>query len=132
MRLVTKVAWAVDTVTHKVTTPYCNAKVRGRHLPGWGYVQVWQWHLCNGVERLSGYMDPRYDKLMKVLYAAHRAADELDEWDGNPSPVLGGASPGGVVRHEVHKAFDGDPFGHECPVCKAEAAIAAAEVGDDD
>jgi hypothetical protein len=55
---------------------------------------------------------------MRLLEAAHRAADELDDWDPHPSTVLGGASPGGAVRFEIHKAIGDSPFGEDCPVCR--------------
>lgn len=43
---------ALDAAAHRITTPLCNFKMFGRwHVPGWGYVQLWQWHLCNAVER---------------------------------------------------------------------------------
>lgn len=39
-----------DHVCHKMWDPYINAKPFGHHLPGWGLLQVWQWHLCNYFE----------------------------------------------------------------------------------
>lgn len=50
-----------------------------------------------------------------VLRAAHTAADELDEWDGEASSSLGGCSPGGVVRHAVHEAAGLEV--DTCPAC---------------
>lgn len=43
---------AADIVSHKILDPICQFKILGRwHLPGWGRLQVWQWHLCNWTER---------------------------------------------------------------------------------
>ena len=39
-----------DHLCHRVCDPYINAEVFGRHLPGWGLLQLWQWHLCNAYE----------------------------------------------------------------------------------
>jgi len=44
------------------------------------------------------------DALLAAMFAA---ADELDAWDGDASPVLDGHSPGGVIRHAI-LALDGD------------------------
>lgn len=52
----------------------------------------------------------------KVLLAAHRAADELDEIDPYAWVRLGGVSLGGAIRHEVHEAFGVTM--DECPACK--------------
>jgi len=42
---------AADTACHRLLDPYINATLRGHHLPGWGLLQLWQWHLCNAYER---------------------------------------------------------------------------------
>jgi hypothetical protein len=42
-----------DTICHKACDWYINAEVFGRHAPGWGQVQLWQWHLCNAYERAA-------------------------------------------------------------------------------
>jgi hypothetical protein len=39
-----------DRVCHKMFDWYINAEVFGRHLPGWGRLQLWQNHLCNTYE----------------------------------------------------------------------------------
>lgn len=52
MSIKTAALSALDTASHKALDPYAQAKVLGRwHLPGWGWVQVAQWHLCNATER---------------------------------------------------------------------------------
>ncbi len=51
-----------------------------------------------------------------LLEAAHRAADELDDWDGDPSSALGGLGPGGVVRYAAHLAADVEI--DTCPACR--------------
>lgn len=61
---------------------------------------------------------------LRVLAAAHRAADELDEWGGHPSTSLGGCSPGGVVRHAVHEALGVGI--DDCPACYADSASSRA------
>ncbi|MBM7518294.1 hypothetical protein [Nocardioides nitrophenolicus] len=60
-----------------------------------------------------------------LLEAAHKAADELDEWDGYASSVLGGMSPGGVVRHKAHKAAEVDV--DTCPACQRRTEEPTAE-----
>lgn len=52
----------------------------------------------------------------KVLLAAHRAANELDEIDGGAWIRLGGVSLGGAVRFEVHEAYGVDAL--DCPACR--------------
>lgn len=42
---------AADTIAHRLLDPYINATIRGHHLPGWGYLQLWQHRLCNAYER---------------------------------------------------------------------------------
>lgn len=39
-----------DTACHRTCDWYINATVRGRHLPGWGLLQVGQWHICMAYE----------------------------------------------------------------------------------
>jgi hypothetical protein len=48
---VTRLLELADRLSHKVLDPYINAKPLGHHLPGWGLIQLWQWHLCNAYER---------------------------------------------------------------------------------
>ncbi|MGZ4574768.1 MAG: hypothetical protein ACXVXY_07195 [Mycobacteriaceae bacterium] len=55
--------------------------------------------------------------------AAHIAADELDEWDGEASSGLGGCSPGGVVRHAIHTATGTDV--DDCASCQRRARAEA-------
>ena len=62
---------------------------------------------------------------VKLQQAMHKAADELDDWDPHPSTILGGASPGGVVRFHLHKAAGYHPsglsktdHGRDCPFCR--------------
>lgn len=43
-----------DRACHKAFDRYIQAKPFGRHLPGWGHIQLWQWHLCNAYERAAG------------------------------------------------------------------------------
>ena len=40
-----------DTLLHFLWDPYINAEVRGHHLPGWGYLQLWQHNVCTIYER---------------------------------------------------------------------------------
>lgn len=42
---------AVHNLTETPVRLYCNAEVRGRHLPLWGLVQVAQHKLCTAYER---------------------------------------------------------------------------------
>jgi len=60
------------------------------------------------------------DDAGKFLAAAHDAADELDAWDPHPSASLGGASPGGLVRHAMHDAAGVTV--DECTVCNEPVA----------
>jgi hypothetical protein len=43
MRL--KALGVADSVAHRCLDWYIN-----RTLPGWGLLQVWQWHICNAYE----------------------------------------------------------------------------------
>lgn len=36
----------LDRILHVLLDPYIE-----RHLPGWGRLQVWQWHVCQASER---------------------------------------------------------------------------------
>ena len=85
--------------------------------------------LCGAVttaERDAAVEARGAERALRVLDAAHDAADELDEWDGYASPALGGCSPGGVVRHAVHRAHGVSI--DECPSC-ARAAARGVEGG---
>jgi hypothetical protein len=44
-----------DRLSHKTCDRYIQAKPLGPHLPGWGLLQVAQWHLCNAYERAAGF-----------------------------------------------------------------------------
>ena len=57
---------------------------------------------------------------LDMLEAAHRAADELDAWDGDAVPQLDGMSPGGIVRIMLHEAA-GVTI-DECPSCQERVA----------
>lgn len=41
----TRTLWHLDTVLHRTLDWYIN-----RTLPGWGRIQVWQWHVCLALE----------------------------------------------------------------------------------
>lgn len=42
----------LDLLSHRLLDPVVQFKAFGRwHVPGWGRIQLWQWHLCNAVER---------------------------------------------------------------------------------
>lgn len=42
---------ALDTFLHRTLDSYID-----RQRPGWGLLQLWQWHVCNAYERRA---DPR-------------------------------------------------------------------------
>lgn len=67
------------------------------------------------VNRLLVPNHPATATALSMLRAAHVVADELDKWDPHPSPVLGGVSPGGVVRYTMHEAYGVTIY--TCPVC---------------
>lgn len=60
-----------DSLCHMTLDPYINAEVRGRHLPGWGQIQLWQHYLCEAYEHLAA---------QNLAEAEQRGREQQERW----------------------------------------------------
>lgn len=79
-------------------------------------MQVARWWILDDHSHGAAVVNQRE---LDLLEAGHRAADELDGWDGDAVPQLDGMSPGGLVRVMLHEAAGVDIDG--CPSCQERA-----------
>jgi hypothetical protein len=57
------------------------------------------------LEAAESARDEALAAVERVVAAMREAADELNEWDGEASVVLGGVAPGGLVHHALDAAL---------------------------